>query len=67
MVFHPGRNYIRPPPPPPISGHKAFFRGGGVGVYILRPHAAGILYAAPFYTPPPPLEGYFQGRGGGRV
>ena len=32
-------------------------------MYILRPHAAGILYAPPFYTPPL-LEGYFQGWGG---
>ena len=23
-------------------------------MYILRPHAAGILYAPPFYTPPTP-------------
>ena len=59
----PGRNYIRPPPPTPISGHKAFFRGGGVGVYILRPHAAGILYAPPFYTPPTPRR-VFSGVGG---
>ena len=43
-----------PPSPTPISGRKAFFRGGGVGVYILRPHAAGILCAPRFYTPPTP-------------
>ena len=36
----------------------------GVGVYILSPHAAGILYPPPFIRPPP-LEGYFQGWGVG--
>ena len=35
------------------------FQGEGGGVYILKPPAAGILYA------PPRLEGYFQGWGGG--
>ena len=53
---------IYTPPPPPISGQKAFFRGGG-GVYILSPHAAGILYAPPFYTPPTPRR-VFLGVGG---
>ena len=43
-----------PPPPSPISGQKAFSQGRGVGVYISRPHAAGILYAPPLlYTPHP--------------
>ena len=35
-----------------------------MGVYILRPHAAGILYAPPFYTPPTPRR-VFSGVGGG--
>ena len=35
----------------------------GMGVYILRPHAAGILYAPPFYTPPTPKR-VFSGVGG---
>ena len=60
--LNPGRNYIHPPPPPPISGPKAFFREG-VGVYILRPQAVGILYAPPFYTPPTPRR-VFSGVGG---
>ena len=37
-----------------------------MGVYILRPHAAGILYPPPpplLYTPRP-LGGYFSGVGG---
>ena len=34
-----------------------------MGVYILRPHAAGILYAPPFYTPPTPRR-VFSGVGG---
>ena len=33
-------------------------------MYILSPHAAGILYAHLVYAPPP-LEGYFQGWGVG--
>ena len=33
-----------------------------MGVYILRPHAAGILYAPPFYTPPTPRR-VFSGVG----
>ena len=37
---------------------KGIFQGGGVGVCILRPHAAGILYAPPFYTPPTPRIGF---------
>ena len=32
-------------------------------MYILRPHAAGILYAPPFYTPPTPRR-VFSGVGG---
>ena len=32
-------------------------------MYILRPHAAGILYAPHFYTPPTPRR-VFSGVGG---
>ena len=32
-------------------------------MYILRPHAPGILYAPPFYTPPTPRR-VFSGEGG---
>ena len=28
------------------------------------PRARNFIRPPPFYTPPPPLEGYFQGRGG---
>ena len=49
------------PPPIPISGHKAFFRGGGGGVYF-EAHAAGNLYA-PLFMHPPRLGGSFQGEG----
>ena len=69
----PGRNYIRPPPPPPFLAKRHFsgeggciFQGRGVGVYILSPHAAGILYAPPFYTPPTPRR-VFSGVGGAGV
>ena len=34
-----------------------------MGVYILRPHAAGMLYAPHFYTPPTPRR-VFSGVGG---
>ena len=30
-TFSGAKLYTPPPPPPPISGHKAFFRGGGWG------------------------------------
>ena len=50
--------------PPPLFWPKGIFQGRGVGVYILRPHAAGILYPPPFIRPPP-LGGCFQGWGGG--
>ena len=52
--FLPERNYIRPSPPFPPFWLEGIFHGRGVGVYILRPHAAGILYAPLFYTPPTP-------------
>ena len=52
------------PPPLPHFWPKGIFQGRGVGVYTLRPHAAGILYAPPFIHPPP-LGGYFQGWGVG--
>ena len=58
--------FYTPPPPPPHFWLKGIFQGRGVGVYILRPHAAGILYAPPFYTPPTPRR-VFQGWGGGGV
>ena len=32
-------------------------------MYILRPHAVGILYPPPFYTPPTPRR-VFSGVGG---
>ena len=35
--------------PPSISGHKAFLKGWGWGVYIVKLPAAGIL------CPPPPI------------
>ena len=43
-----------PPPPLPHFCPNSIFQGRGVGVYILRPPAAQILYAPPFlYTPHP--------------
>ena len=34
-------------------------------MYNLRPHAAGILYAPPFYTPPTPRRAFSGVRGWG--
>ena len=42
-------------PPSPHFLPKGIFQGRGGAVYILSPHAAGILYPPPF-TRPPPLE-----------
>ena len=53
-----------PPPPSPHFWPKGIFQRRGVGVYIWRPCAAGILYAPPFYTPPTPRR-VFSGVGGG--
>ena len=36
-------------------------------MYILRPHAAGILYAPPFYTPPTPRRVFSGVWGGGCI
>ena len=58
----PGRTYIRPPPSPHFWP-KGVFLGRGAGVYILRPRAAGSLYAPLFYTPPTPRR-VFSGEGG---
>ena len=59
-----GEIIYAPPPPPPHFWPQGIFQGRGVGVYILRPHAAGILYAPPCYTPPTPRR-VFSGVGGG--
>ena len=49
----PGRDYITPPSP--LSPWpKGIFQGRGVGVHILRPPGAEILYAPLLYTPPTP-------------
>ena len=48
------REKLHTPPPSPPFLAKRHFSGEGVGVYILRPHAAGILYAPPpLYAPRP--------------
>ena len=48
------REKLYTPPPLPHFWPKGIFHWRGVGVYILRPHAAGILYAPPLlYTPHP--------------
>ena len=41
--LNPGGNYIRPPPSSNFWP-KGIFQGRGVGVCILRPHAAGIFH-----------------------
>ena len=48
------RGDITYPPPSPHFWPEGIFQGRGVGVYILRPPAARMLYATPFlYTPNP--------------
>ena len=50
----PSREKLYTPPPLPPFLVKTHFQGRGVGVYILRGYAAGILYAPPLlYTPHP--------------
>ena len=46
--FNPGREIIYTFPLPPFLA-QSIFQGRGVGVYILRPHAAGILSPPPLY------------------
>ena len=59
-----GEILYAPPHSPPHFWLNGTFQRSGVGVYILRPHAAGILYAPPpLFMHPPPLEGSFQGWG----
>ena len=52
--------------PPPFFGQKAFFRGRGV-VYVLEAPRSKSFIPPPSSIHPPPLEGCFQGRGGGCV
>ena len=59
-----GRNST-PTPLPPFWPEGIFQGEGGGVVYIFKPPAAGILYSPPSFIRPPPLEGYFQGLGGG--
>ena len=47
------REKLYTPPLPPHFWLKDIFQGRGVGVYILGPHAAGILYPPLLYTPHP--------------
>ena len=54
--FDKSRAKLYAPPPSPLFRPKDPFQGRGVGVYILRPHAADILY--PPFIHPAPLEGY---------
>ena len=53
-----------PPPPSPHFWPKGIFQGRGMGVYILSPHAAGILYAPPPFIHPPTPRRVFSGVGG---
>ena len=70
MNIVPSKKYSREklytPPSLPHFWPKGIFEGRGVGVYILRPHTAGILCAPPppFYTPPTPRR-VFSGVGVG--
>ena len=54
---------IYTPPPPFRPGD--LFQGEGGGGYIWKPPRGRILYAPPSFIRPPPLDGYFQGLGGG--
>ena len=63
---HPGRNYIRPPPSLHFLAKKHFSGEGGGGVYSEPPRSRNFIRPPPLKRPPP-LEGYFQGWGGGGV
>ena len=54
-----------PPPPPPFLAKRHFPVEGGGGVYFEAPR--GRNFIPPPFIHPPPLEGYFQGWGGGGV
>ena len=45
--------YTPPPPPTPISGHEAFFREGGGGVYFEAPRGRNFIRPPLLYTPHP--------------
>ena len=53
--------YALPPPLPLLLARKTL---SGGGVYILKPSAAGILYAPLFYTPSTPSSRVFSGVSG---
>ena len=54
---------LNAPPPPPIIWAGVIFTGGG-GVYFEDPCGRNST-RPPSFIRPPPLEGYFQGGGGG--
>ena len=56
------RAKLETPSPPPYLAIRNF--SGGVGVCIFRGPPQHEFYTPPLLIRPPPLEGYFQGRGG---
>ena len=62
-----GEIIYAPPPLPPFLAIRHFSGEGGGGVYFEAPPRQEFYTPPPFFIRPPPLEGYFQGRGGGRV
>ena len=62
----PGRDYLRPPPLPPFLARRHFSGEGGGGVCFEAPRGRKFIRPPPLIHPPP-LEGYFQGWGGGGV
>ena len=67
MDLVPGRNCIHPPPSPHFWLKGIFSGEGGGGVYFEAPRGRIFIRPPPLFIHPPPLEGYFQGWGGGGV
>ena len=66
LISHTSRAKLYTPPPPPLPPFlaKRHFPGeGGGDVYFEAPRGRNFI-RPPFFTHPPPLEGYFQGWGG---
>ena len=63
-----GELIYTPPPLPPFLAQRHFPGEGGGGVYSEAPRGRNFIRPPPPpFIHPPPLDGYFQGWGGGGV